>query len=364
MTGARDPLDLLCDWIDVPSVTGGEAAYGDALARHLASAGFDVERQHVESRDVESRDGAGERRFNVVARAEEPVVVLCTHLDTVPPWIAPSRDRRAVYGRGSCDAKGPALAMIEAARRLLDAGERRIGFLFTVGEETDGAGARAANEAELGWRPRYTIVGEPTDNRFVRGHKGVFKLDLVARGVAGHSSQDVGPSAVHALVETLARCLAADWGDDPLFGRATLNVGCVHGGVAPNVVADRARAEIVLRAVTEPDDVRARLEPLVGRHVAIELGKGYGPIEFVVPADLGDEPSDADGAPAPIVAFGTDAPYLTRWGERLLYGPGSILDAHTDHEKLERASFERAVADYERVARLLCERAAAERRAP
>src|SRR5690349_22179624 len=155
----------LQDWIAVPSVTGAEADYADVLARHLAARGFAVERQEV-----------APGRFNLLARAARPEVVFCTHLDTVPPFIAPSEDRDYVRGRGSCDAKGPALAMIEAGAQLLSRGEDRIGFLFTVGEETDSLGAQVAN-ARLAepWHPRFTIVGEPTDNRFVSGHKGIFK---------------------------------------------------------------------------------------------------------------------------------------------------------------------------------------------
>ena len=74
--------------------------------------------------------------------------------------------------------------------------------------------------------------------------------------------------------------------------------------------------------------------------------KGYGPVEFHVPEWAAED--------APVVAFGTDAPFLTRWGTPLLYGPGRITDAHTDHELLERASFERAIGDYVRIARELC----------
>ena len=93
--------------------------------------GFDVELQKV-----------GPNRFNVLARAGRPEVVFCTHLDTVPPWFGPSREGSVIRGRGACDAKGPALAMLEAATRLLAEGEQRIGFLFTVGEELDSAGVR------------------------------------------------------------------------------------------------------------------------------------------------------------------------------------------------------------------------------
>ena len=333
-----DPFSKLCDWIAIPSVTGAERDYADAVARELGALGLGVERQEL-----------APGRFNVLARGSRPPeVVYCTHLDTVPPFFGPRNERDAVHGRGSCDAKGPALAMIEAARKLLASGEERIGFLLTCGEETDSAGAALANERLADpWRPRFTIVGEPTGNRFVGAHKGVYKAELVAHGVAGHSSQPELPSAVHALVATLARLLQQDWGRHALLGPGTLNVGTLQGGVAANVVAERAVASLLLRAVENPEvterKLRACLEPRV------ELGapyKSYGPTEFHVPH--GHEPI--------AVAFGTDAPHLSRWGKPLLYGPGSILDAHTDHECIAKRSFERAVHDYETTARELLAR--------
>lgn len=331
----------LQEWVEIPSVTGGEAGYADALARRLTALGLDVERQEV-----------APGRFNVLARRGAPRVVLCTHLDTVPPFFGPREDGEFVHGRGSCDAKGPALAMLAAAEALLATGEEGLGFLFTVGEETDSAGARRANErlAEP-WRPRYVVVGEPTGNRFVRAHKGAFKGRLVAHGVAGHSSQPGGPSAVHELVRCAARLLETDWGTHPLLGPATLNLGLISGGLAPNVVADRAEASVLLRAVEPPEACERKLRACLGDHVEwVSPFASYGPVEFLVPA--GHEPIE--------VAFGTDAPHLPRWGTPLLYGPGDIADAHTDHERVSKRSIERAVEDYRRVAVELLARAAAE----
>jgi acetylornithine deacetylase len=333
-----DALDTLCDWIAIDSVTGHEGDYGDALSRHLVALGFAVERQELEP-----------GRANVLARADEPELVFCTHLDTVPPFFGPSRAGAEIRGRGACDAKGPALAMIEAARRLVAAGERRIGFLFTVGEETDGSGAQLAERATSArWKPRYTIIGEPTDNRFVRGGKGVLKGTLKAHGVASHSSRPLGPSAIHELVHVLHRLLEQGWGEHPVFGQGTVNFGLIQGGLASNVVAPAASAVVMVRLVEDPQDAEARIRRALSKEVEFLCEKSYGPVEFFVPG--------AHAADAPVVAFGTDAPWLTRFGTRLLYGPGSIDDAHTDHEKLAVAAFERAVGEYERTARELLAR--------
>lgn len=333
----------LIDWIEIQSVTGSEADYADALARYLQELGFAVEKQRVT-----------DRRFNVLARTGRPEVVYCTHIDTVPPWFGSSEDAEFVHGRGSCDAKGPAVCMIAAGRELLAEREERVGFLFTVGEEIDSVGARRANEllAEP-WAPRYTIVGEPTENRFVRGHKGIVKGRLVARGVAGHSSQPIGPSAVHELCGCITRLLAEDWGRHPVFGEGTLNFGQVDGGVAPNVVADQASATFLLRSVQDPIEVVRRVERAAGEHVEFDSRfANYAPVEFLVP------PGVERGEDGGIVAFGTDAPHMPRWGTPLLYGPGRILDAHTDHERVAKASLERAVVDYRETARALLAREA------
>ncbi len=342
----RAPLEIVADWIDVPSVSGSEGDYADVLALHLARVGLDVERQEVTP-----------GRSNLLARPAdgEPRVVFCTHQDTVPPWFGPTLERGLVRGRGACDAKGPALAMIQAVEALVRAGRRDVGLLFTVGEEQDSDGARLANRRlELPWRPAVTILGEPTDNRFVAGHKGVFKCSLVAHGVLGHSSQDVGPSAVHELVRVLDAVLGDEWGRDEFFGRGTVNVGTLQGGVAENVVADRAEARLMLRIVEEPERVEERLRRHLSDRVELLTQKAYGPLHFEVP----------DGEPdAPIVAFATDASHLPAWGRKMLYGPGSIQDAHTEHEKLSLASFERARAEYERTALLIFAKLDAEERA-
>jgi acetylornithine deacetylase len=159
------------------------------------------------------------------------------------------------------------------------------------------------------------------------------------------SSRPLGPSAVHELVEVLHGLLGESWGEHPIFGKGNLNCGLIEGGLASNVVAPSATATLMARLVEAPGEVEARIRRHLGQQCEFEAEKAYGPVEFLVPF------GDADAAP--VVAFGTDAPWLGKWGQPVLYGPGSIDDAHTDHEKLELDSFERAVAEYERTVRSL-----------
>jgi len=335
-----DLARTLLDWVDIPSVTGAEGDYGDALARALGSIGLSVEKQVVEP-----------GRFNLLARAGEPRVVLSTHQDTVPPWLPPREDREFIHGRGACDAKGPAVAMLRAAQDLLASGEDRFGLLLTVGEETDSAGAVLANERLADpWHPRRVIVGEPTGLRWVAAHKGTFKARLLARGVAGHSSEPRGPSAVHELVACAHRLLAESWGRHPVLGPGTLNIGRIQGGVAANVVADAAEAEVLVRVVEPVGDVRARIERCLGPNVRVEAtSKACDPTEFEVPP-LREGDDDASGSRL-AVSFGTDAPHLRRWGKPMLCGPGSIEDAHTDHERIEKRALAAAAAEYARAVR-------------
>jgi acetylornithine deacetylase len=317
------------EWVEIPSVTGTESQYGDALAAHCQRMGLAVEQQEL-----------APGRRNVLARGARPQVVVCTHIDTVPGDLPISCDGVHIYGRGSCDAKGPAVALLAAVEELLQAGEDRIGCLFTVDEEAGSAGAALANmKLAEPWRPRWILVGEPTDNRFVAAGKGVWKAKLVAQGVAGHSSQNVGPSAIHELVGCCAKLLREDYGQHPVLGPSTLNIGTIQGGIASNVVAPHAECEVMVRTATSPEFIRERIERNLGAHVRIDSTyKSYGPLEFEVPA----------GEQGIGVAFGTDVPHLSRWGTPLLMGPGSILDAHTVHEKVAIADLLRAKEQYKR----------------
>src|SRR5215469_9930021 len=156
-----NPFELTKKLLEIPSVTGNEKAIGEFLSSHLASLGYRVERQSI------SAD-----RFNLLAFAGDARVFLCTHIDTVPPPTIPFReDEDYLYGRGACDTKGIIAAMLEAGDRLRRDGVSNFGYLFLVGEETDSIGAKTANT--LRWNSEFVIVGEPTQNKLARAHKGM-----------------------------------------------------------------------------------------------------------------------------------------------------------------------------------------------
>ena len=157
---------------------------------------------------------------NIVATLDDPVVVLSTHYDCVPPFFASSvRDGR-LYGRGACDAKGILATQLAAAERIRAGGERRVGLLFVVGEERGSDGAALANRHPPG--SRYLINGEPTDSRLATATRGVLRVKLHARGRACHSAApEHGVSAIDLLIDALVRLRTLPLPADPDLGRPT-----------------------------------------------------------------------------------------------------------------------------------------------
>ena len=326
-----DIFDLTKALINIESVTGHERACVEFLRGYLAARNFDVVLQPV------SRD-----RSNVFARAGKPDVVLSTHIDTVPPFLPAREDEEFIYGRGACDAKGIVASQIGAAERLLGEGVTDFGLLFLVGEETSSDGAREANLHPPG--SRYIINGEPTENKLVVGSKGNLRLDIRSKGKMAHSAYPhLGESAIDKLVDVLVDLRKVPLPHDPLLGPATLNVGVISGGRAPNVVPDHASAQIVIRTVNGSDEIRRKIS---------EVLSGRCEFEFVR-----DTPhlcmQKLDGYETDVVAFTTDLPSLTRWGRPVLLGPGSISVAHTERECVGKAELVKAVELYCRLVREL-----------
>jgi len=323
-----DPIALARQLIDVPSTTGDEFAHAELLDRELQRLGFSTRRQEV-----------SETRFNLFASAGgRPRVVINSHLDTVPPWFASREDDTHVYGRGACDTKGVIAAMVAAGEKLLANDVRDFAFLFVVGEETDSIGAKSANVAFRDLGSEYVIVGEPTGSKFARASKGALTCIVRFDGVAAHSAYPhLGDSAINKMVKAIAEINAGDWGRDENLGETTVNVGVVRGGEKPNIIPAKAECEMIFRLVTTPEDIRARLEPILARNGGtITWTHGNPPQHMIVP----------EGAESVVVAFNTDVPHLGALGKPLLFGPGSILDAHGANEKIGKRELLEAVETY------------------
>lgn len=325
---ALNVVDLTRALVDIDSTTGREAAACAWLSGYLRERGFLVREQPL-----------GDGRANVLAfLAPRPQVVLSTHIDCVPPFFPSRLDGALLRGRGSCDAKGALAAQVCAVERLREQGDERVGLLFVVGEERGSDGAAAADTIAPG--SRYLVDGEPTDSRLGLATRGVLRLRLVAEGRAAHSSQPQrGVSAIDKLLDALVALRAIVLPEDPQLGRTFYCVGLISGGIAPNVISPSAEAELNFRTVGPGDAVVACLEPLRPL-VAIERVLEVPPVRMhTVP-----------GYAAEAFAFTTDIPLLGRWGRPLLFGPGSILVAHTEDEHVELAELEGAVDAYAGIA--------------
>lgn len=324
-------FELTRKLIDIPSSTGEEKSVGEFLASHLEGLGYQVDRQRV-----------SEDRFNVIATTgARPRVVFSTHMDTVPPFIAASENEERIFGRGACDAKGIIAAQVMAAERMRADGINEIGLLFTVDEETGSLGAQVANKSTLVQSPEYLINGEPTDNKLARATKGSLRLTVKTTGRASHSAYpEQGESAIEKLLDILETIRKSDWPHDPILGVTTCNIGLISGGTRANVVPASAEAVLQLRLVSEAGPVKGIIEAAIDGRAEVDYLSEHDPVHLLT----------VDHLEQCVVRFTTDIPYLSGWGTPLLLGPGSILNAHTDHEFVEKRELTAAVDLYEQLA--------------
>jgi acetylornithine deacetylase len=338
---AIDPIELTKQLVDIESTTYYEGLAGAFLHEYLTNQRYAVERMQVDQPDSASTPGAGKgERFNVYAALPgvTPDVVLSTHMDTVPPFFGVSEDDEFLYGRGTCDAKGIIAAQIAAADQLREAGVK-VGLLFVVGEERDSAGAAVANKSPKG--SRFLINGEPTDNRLALASKGALRVELRAKGRMAHSAYpELGESAINKLIEALHDVLAMPLPIEPEIGPATLNIGLISGGYAPNVISDKAEAHVLVRTVGPSDDIKKNIAAIVGDRADVDFSLD---LPFVRMRRVGT-------LPTMIAKFTTDIPALTAWGEPLLLGPGSIHVAHTPNEKIAKKELLECVDLYVQIA--------------
>lgn len=325
--------------VDIESTTGNETDVGsylyDYLSRLAARTGG-----HAEKMDVETG------RFNVLVTWGKPVVTLSTHMDTVPPFFASSEDSEFIAGRGSCDAKGIIASMVGATERLRGDVVENFALLFVVGEERNSAGAIVAAKSPRG--SRYLIDGEPTENKLAVASKGVLRLEIVAHGRMAHSAYpELGESAIDALLDALEKIRRIPLPKDDLLGACTLNLGTISGGRAPNVVADSARAEILVRTVGESQPIRDAIVASLNKRTELNEVLCAPVIHF----------ERVEGLDTTVVSYTTDVPALSpSWGKPLLIGPGSIHVAHTAEERIAKKQLSDAVVIYADLVRKLLAR--------
>jgi acetylornithine deacetylase len=325
-----DVVALAAELLAIPSPTGAEGDAVDFVARWLVARGWNVTVQEV-------TPGRG----NVWASRRGGGVTLSTHLDTVPPYIPPRLAGDRLLGRGACDAKGIAAAMMAAAERLVAAGEERVDLLLVVGEEKGSDGARAANQ--LPATSRFLINGEPTESRLASGAKGSLRAHIRTRGREAHSAYaHLGQSAILPMLSLLPTLDRLALPSDPVLGETTVNIGTLRAGTEANIIPALAEAELMFRLVGDVEPVKAA--------VTRWAEAGGAEVEFgsTIPAQRFHVIEGFEVAP---MSYTSDIPLLDRWGTPLLFGPGSIHVAHTPDEYISVAELRAAVDAYERIAR-------------
>lgn len=328
-----DIFQFTRDLMEIESISWNEGAAGRWLRDYLSGAGFDVTTQNV----------TGDR-INVYARIGDPVVTFSSHMDTVPPFIGFSEDEKNIYGRGACDAKGVIAAQVFAAQKLKDQGVTNIGMLYVVGEEDGSDGAKLANSIPN--TNRYLINGEPTESQQAIATKGALRVSIEARGRTAHSAYpELGESAIEKLIDILDDIRDHKWPVDAELGPTTYNIGTISGGRKPNVVPDFASSEVMFRVISSIDETFQMVTELVGERAVVKRG-------FTLPVIRTRTVKGMD-IPTSVVRFATDIPCLTNWGAPLLFGPGSIHDAHTSHEFIGKQDLLDAVETYAQMARAL-----------
>lgn len=304
-----------------------KALRGPFCTNFWPQSGMPLKRCQLSSLSLALTPGGGTaERFNVYAALPgvTPDIVLSTHMDTVPPYFGSREDDEFIYGRGTCDAKGIIAAQVAAAERLRDAGVK-VGLLFVVGEERDSAGAKVANKFPKG--SKFLINGEPTDNRLALATKGALRAELRCSGKMAHSAYpELGESAIDKLLEALNDVRALPLPIEPEIGPSTLNIGLIEGGRAPNVIADKAEAHLLIRTVGPSQEIKDLILKTVGDRAKVTFSLDLSYIRMRRVGNL----------PTMVAKFATDIPTLTNWGEPFLLGPGSIHVAHTPDEKISK----------------------------
>ena len=371
--------DFFIEMLDIESTSGRERAFADFLAERMAGPGRRVETFEVETMAQDCPEGCG-IPVNLMVSWGEPKVVFCTHLDTVPPYIAPSVEvmedgDMKISGRGSCDAKGQIFAMWEACLELERKGCTDFALLLLAGEETGSFGAKAFSSMPLravtasDW---VVIVGEPTDNHMTSASKGTKSFEVTFKGEAFHSGYpQYGRSAVEMFNDFVNALRSIVFPKDEILGDTTWNIGRLSSDNPQNILSERLSCRVYFRTTFESDEMVCNvMKNMAGPDAKLRFGrrrvqdgsdivaKEVAPWQkyMSVKAFGGDTPTvylTLEGFPTKPVAFGSDAPQLKCFGRKILCGPGSILVAHRDDEHVMLSDLKTAADSYVRMYTML-----------
>ncbi len=371
---SSEVVELCCNLVSQSSVNPqakdysnlpyGEQRMADFVYTWLAKNGLHPQRQTVTP-----------GRENIFARAEGAdrarTLLLAAHMDTVDvqgmtvePFTPKLADGK-IYGRGSCDDKGPLAALMIAFRDRVKKGglPYNLVLLATCGEEYDMSGASFfAGHCED--KIVAAVFAEPTDMEVIVAHKGVLRLTMQTRGRSVHSSvPETGENAIYTMAQAVTHVeqFAADLSrrpGHPALKQESLAVTIIEGGQQINVIPDRCQARIDWRFLPgrSPRQCRDELAGFLNRQMAgkveLQLLNEYHPMETdpahpVVSALLNAAQQTAGIRKTASVAYATDASAFHGWSiPTPIFGPGSIHQAHTADEYIETEELEKGLAAY------------------
>jgi len=372
-----DPVDLLQQLVRIPSVNPGVSEASPEITGEKRLLDFLETLLRPVADKVERVEVVPERE-NLLAYFEGsgdgPPYVLEAHSDTVgiagmtiDPFAAEVRDGR-LYGRGACDTKGPMCSMLCALLRAFSEGPRPRSswyFISTCDEELGGLGAThlAASGLDCGG----VIVGEPTTLEWIDRHLGAERFQLLIRGRAAHSAYpELGVNAIHGAADWIHRIEGA-FAVDSDRGKSTANVGIIAGGEQVNRIPDEVILQLDVR--TPPGlaagEVEARVAALAGEVMQARPGlvcewkQNQLYPAFLLPEDSpfrsfleGQRKRIGSTGPFTSARYATNAGFLARKNiPAVVFGPGSVTEAHTVGEWVDLAEVETAAALLEQVVR-------------
>ena len=341
-------IRLFKDMLSIDSTSGRERELADFLSDRLLTP----------ANKLEKFDD------NLLFSWGKPVVLFCTHLDTVPPYIPPTSDSdEIIRGRGTCDAKGQIFAMWEACKALEAKGYDGFGLLLLTGEETGSFGAKTFRDQHPG--AEWVVVGEPTDNHMAVAAKGTKSFEVTFKGRAFHSGYpEHGISAVEMFGDFMNALRSIRFPQDELLGDTTWNIGKLVSDNPQNILSPELKCRVYFRTTFESDEMVCNImKNIAGPDAKLRFGRprvqdgsdivakdvAQWQVAMTVEVFGGDSPTrfeTFEGFPVKPVSFGSDAPQLTNCPKKILCGPGSILVAHRPDEHIVLADIETAVGNY------------------
>ena len=377
-------IRLFTQMLEIDSTSGRERGLADFLADKLLTQKNSLMRFDVESMRADTPEGC-EVPQNLFFSWGTPKVIFCSHLDTVPPYIAPHIDGSMAIGRGTCDAKGQIFAMWEACKALEDMGMTDFGLLLLAGEETGSFGAKAFNSvisspssvisSEVEISPdAWVIVGEPTDNCMATASKGTKSFEVTFKGKAFHSGYpEYGESAIQYFNDFMNALRSIRFPYDDILGETTFNIGKLSSGNPQNILSPELTCRVYFRTTFESDEMVCNvIKNMAGPDARLRFGRPkVQDGSDIVAKDValwqaamsvkpfgGDSPTryeTFEGFETKPVSFGSDAPQLTKIPHRILCGPGSILVAHRPDEYINIEDIETAIHNYIKMAQRILE---------